>query len=131
MIKYLQEKGVAEFTRNFVPTLFTPKNRQVFKTDIDQLKDEAAITSLAGATGFAQAMKDRPDRTHVLENFKHPAFVLAGDQDSAVPLETSQLMASKINVGGIQNPQNCGHMAFIEAKEESLEFVKAFFIKNY
>lgn len=131
LIRYIEKHGVASFTNNFVPTLFAPDSRKKYESEIKILKEQAAKTSLEGAIGFAEAMKARPDRTHILVTSDKPTFIIAGDQDPAVPIHETELMKSKIKKGQSKILSNSGHLAFIEAKKESLEFIEAFLNQNF
>lgn len=129
VIRFIKENGISSFAENFIPTLFAPDNKTRFKSEIEDLKKLAANTSQEGAIGFAIAMKNRTDRTHILASLDKPVFILAGDHDPAVPLSHSQHI-NQIRNGESKILEDCGHMAFIEAKKESLEFVKSF-MNNY
>jgi len=129
VIKYIQENGVASFTDTFVPTLFAQTNKKRLAHEIEALKKEAAQTRSQAVIGFANAMKTRPDRTHIFSNFNKPIFILAGEKDEAVPLQVSNRMIAKLKNGDSLVLPGAGHNGFYENKKESLEFVKKF-LKN-
>ena len=72
------------------------------------------------------AMKNRPDRSAVLQNFRKPILLIIGENDVAVPIEDS-LKQSEI---GEQTEalvlKNCGHMGMIEKPTTTLLRIKEF-----
>ncbi|MCV9388463.1 alpha/beta fold hydrolase [Reichenbachiella ulvae] len=123
---YVEEYGVESFMETFIAGLFASENRKCLKEEIDELKQRAIKTPAAGVTGYAMAMKNRPDREHVLNNFEKPVFIIAGEKDLAVRLDVSLQMIEKINNGDSIVLKGAGHNGFMENKKESLEFIKSF-----
>lgn len=123
---YIEEFGVESFMETFIAGLFASENRKRLKDEIETLKQRAIKTPAAGVKGYAMAMKNRPDREHILTLFEKPVFIIAGEKDLAVRLDISLQMIDKINNGDSIVLKGAGHNGFMENKKESLEFIKSF-----
>jgi pimeloyl-ACP methyl ester carboxylesterase len=123
---YIQEHGVPAFIKPFVPALFFHTSRKRLEKEIEATIQIGLQTKLETVLAVTKAMRDRVDRTHVLENLKIPVLYIVGKQDSAVPFEMSMLQ--------IQIPANCvvqilnhtGHMGMFERKKETLQMIDGF-----
>ncbi|MCH9661181.1 MAG: alpha/beta hydrolase [Bacteroidetes bacterium] len=72
-----------------ISNLFTEKSRLQYASEIEQLKLEALSFPLKGITAAIKGMRDRKDRTQVLQNFQKKKWIICGDKDPIVPLEDS------------------------------------------
>lgn len=124
--QYIQDKGSAAFTDNFVEPLFYLGNRARLKEEIEQLKSRARLTSKEGAVAATLAMKERPDRTHVLKECEVPVLFIAGKKDTSIPYEKSMEQFHLPAKSLIYSLDNVGHMGMLEEKEECLTVVKSF-----
>ena len=127
---FLEEHGVQVFMDSFVPNLFSPANRVKMHSEIAILKHIGSKVSINTIVAYSLAMKDRPDRTHVLADFSKPRFIVTGADDGAVPLEVSQKMMELVPTENTLLLDGVGHNGFVEAKAESLEFIELFLDRN-
>lgn len=123
---YIEEHGVSSFMESFVSLLFAPKNVDRLEKQIKELTKRASLTPPESVIGYAMAMKNRPDRTHVLAKTDKPAFIIAGEKDNAVKLNTSRQMINMINHGESIILSGAGHNGFLENENESLSFINSF-----
>ena len=126
---FINEHGVASFTKNAIPNLFANKEKHALA--IQEMITIASKTSPEAVIGFSLAMMNRPDRTKVIATSIHPVFIIGGELDKAVPLDVSQQMIQNINVGAGIILANTGHNGFVEAEQESLSFIGDFFGKYF
>ncbi|MDB5272349.1 MAG: alpha/beta hydrolase [Chitinophagaceae bacterium] len=124
--QYIQDRGVAAFTDNFVEPLFYVGNRSRLKKEIDQVKQQARLTSKEGAVAATLAMKERPDRTDVLKEAKVPVLFIVGKKDTSIPIEKSIEQCHFPAKSMIYFVDNVGHMGMIEEREECLTVLKSF-----
>ncbi|RJE71688.1 alpha/beta fold hydrolase [Reichenbachiella sp. MSK19-1] len=124
--EYILDHGVESFMNSFVDGLFAPENRQRLANEIEEIKQAACKTPAKSVIGYAMAMKHRPDRTSILATSDTPVFVIAGERDMAVRLETSQQMIDLIPQGDSIILPKAGHNGFLENKIESIDFIKSF-----
>lgn len=124
--QYIQEKGVPAFTDNFVEPLFYAGNRDRLAKEIENVKRQARLTSKEGAVSATLAMKERPDRTHVLKESKVPVLFIAGKKDTSIPFEKSMEQFHFPAKSLVYSIDCVGHMGMIEEKEECLKIIKSF-----
>jgi pimeloyl-ACP methyl ester carboxylesterase len=120
------EKDKIEFITSFIPELFAPHNRKVYNKEIALLSDLAAQNSKEGIIAAIKGMKNRKDRTALLNKLKCPVLFIAGKYDTRAPLDLvlSQVDSSEKAVVAIL--EDSGHMGFIEARDETLEIINDF-----
>lgn len=123
--------ALAEVTRNqgsqtvaeaFRKLLFAPATMSDNPELVDELYGWMQATDPRGAAAALIAMRERKDCTPLLGSFSQPALVIGGDQDQAIPVENSRLIAE-----GLPDAELCiipggGHMVNME---QPLEFNKA------
>ena len=68
----------------------------------------------AGVAWAQRAMARRPDRNHVLANFRGPIAVIHGEEDQMVPVETAQAMAAKARNSVLTVVPGAAHYAPLE-----------------
>lgn len=129
-IEHVSTHGMSSFSKGFVPNLFYAKNHSLFVEEMEGLKKEAAKTPLATFIAYSRAMKNRMDTTNVFSKLEKPVFIIAGENDNAVPIAQSLELISQINNGDSLVLSETGHMGFIEKEAESTEFIKKF-LENY
>lgn len=73
---------------------------------------------------YLQAWSTEPsDVSNRLEEIKKPTLIISGRQDSIVPLEDSEKIASRILNAELAIIEECGHMPHEEKPEEFIEIV--------
>jgi pimeloyl-ACP methyl ester carboxylesterase len=125
-IDFVEKHGSAEFAKNFVPGLFYENNQEKLRDTIEWLKDIASSASPEGIIAATKAMRERKSRTDVLKNSKVPVLFIIGEEDPAVPLESSLDLASMPGKAVKHILPDTGHMGMFEAKEETLKIIEEF-----
>jgi len=125
-IDFVNKRGVEVFATSFVPSLFFQENRKNLKSEIEKAVGIAARTSLDTLVSYTEAMRDRNDRTDVLESFENPILFIAGDKDTSVPVEktSEQVLLPKRAIVNIL--QDTGHMGMFEEKDKTTEIISDF-----
>lgn len=123
---YIQEKGVAAFTDNFVEPLFYVANRARLVTEINALKTEARQSLKEGVVAATYAMKERVDRISLLSKVEYPVLFIIGKKDTSVPLEKSLAQCHLPKQSLVFLLDNVGHMGMLEEKEKCLSVLKNF-----
>ena len=121
------KKTPEEFVRQLIPFLFS----QEFIEKNPDIVEERVAKSLEyptpphGATRQAAAMMGH-DTYELLPKIKLPTLVIAGDNDRAIPLENSRILASRIPKAALVIIKGAGHEFFIEDPQESNKIVLGF-----
>lgn len=115
-IEQIEKEGIHSFINDLIPKLFAKENLDILGEEIQFAKQIGYHTPQAGAKEALNAMKNRPDRRHVLENTKIPVLIAAGRSDQIVPMEQSF---------AVKNPrikeavlEGAGHMGMLEKPDE-------------
>jgi len=104
-----------------ISNLFTVKARAQFPEEIAAAKEEALTFSAQGIAAAHLGMRDRKDRSSVLENFKKKKLIIAGADDLILPISEAQHVSKITNTPLITI--DAGHMSWIENKEEMLKYM--------
>lgn len=122
VIEFVKTHGVEAFVRPFIPPLFFDQQHPA----IPQQVAVGLRTSQETLTGYAAAMRDRPDRTHVLRSFEGPILLLAGEKDTGVPLETLERQAVMAKRPILHRFPHVAHMGMFEDEPATLQAVASF-----
>lgn len=108
-----------------IPLLFDAERLNELTQEKEFAKEMARSTPLTGVLAALKGMRERKDRSFVLRNFKGKIGVILGSKDRTVdPIPIKQLAESLRNVKILE--QETGHMAYLEAKENTLQFIQDF-----
>jgi pimeloyl-ACP methyl ester carboxylesterase len=122
VIEFVRTHGVAPFIQSFIPPLF-------FNTSNSHVEETIALglkTKLETLVSYAAAMRDRPDRTHVLNAFKKPILFLAGEKDTVVTVDAVKSQAQLAMFPALTILQSVAHMGMFEDKSNALISIRAF-----
>ncbi|WP_226641782.1 alpha/beta fold hydrolase [Mesobacillus subterraneus] len=122
--KKIQEEGAEAFIDGLSKKLFSPENTEVNAKEIDETVNIGLKTSEKGLVSALLAMKNRPDRNHVLKETNLPVLLIAGEQDQIIPAEKT-FTVSKGNIEK-KKIQGAGHMSMYEQPEELVKVMKGF-----
>lgn len=113
------------FVRLSIPILFSEELKPILQSEMEELKVIALETSIDGVEASLKGMRERPDRTSVLYEADYPILIINGDKDETIDVELFEtVIPNKENIQVIK--LNCGHVAFMEQKEQFIETLKAF-----
>ena len=125
-IAFLHEHGLEKFIDSFVAPLFYEGNRERLKAEIDALTEMGKKTNPEAAIEVTKAMRDRPDRTHVLRDAEFPVLFIVGKEDSAVTLEQALEQCHLPQNGTTLFLSQTGHMGLFERPYETQQAVEKF-----
>lgn len=111
-----------------IPLLFNENNLDNLKDEMKFARNMARKTQLMGVLSALKGMRARVDRSYLPKQFQGKIGVIIGEFDRTVPQEG--LMAAieenseNENISVLKLP--IGHMAYLEAPDETLDFLKTF-----
>ncbi len=120
--KFVRDHGVLPYVDTFVPGLFANKS----DIHIPEAHLIAAQTNQATLTGYLAAMRDRPDRSGWWKDSELSKLIIAGKEDTLVPLKASKEMAQIGRNLQYFELEQTAHMGFFEAKSESQIIIARF-----
>ena len=86
-VAFIEKHGVAPYVAELVPPLFAPSQRGRLQPQMEEVMQVGRQTDPAAATAALYAMRNRPDRTHVLRGAAFPVLFVVGREDAALPFE--------------------------------------------
>jgi pimeloyl-ACP methyl ester carboxylesterase len=112
------------FIRIAIPGLFSEANRSVFTDEIEQITKEALSMGQQGIIASLEGMKNRIDRSHLLDQNDFPVLMIIGQKDPA--LDYNRLIEQSKNAQVQAVVFEDGHMSHIENKEALIRAFKKF-----
>ena len=88
-IEFIKENGAGTFLKTSIPGLFTKEYAAKQPEKMEELIEKGNDFTAAALIQYYEAMIARPDRTAVLTNSNKPILFIIGEQDTAVPLQSS------------------------------------------
>ena len=125
------EKDKSSFIAQFTPSLFAPDNVEKHKKEIEWLKSIALENPKEGITAALKGMRNRANHLETVKKLKMPVLVIAGDQDSRIPLEKVKKQFAAIKTVKLEIIKNCGHMGFVEAGDTVFDLIRSLLQKVY
>ncbi len=118
-IEFVRKNGVEAFVQNFIPGLFYDEEHPA----VPLAMRLASATVVETFISYTLAMKDRPDRTHVLEKSIFPVLLIGGEFDPVIEADSLKRQALLNSNIDFSNLLNTSHMGFLESPEASAEAV--------
>jgi pimeloyl-ACP methyl ester carboxylesterase len=125
-VEFIQTYGVEHFVAPLIPKLFGDNRQLEIRPVIDKLIKTAINYSSEAIIGGLIAMKNRPDRSSILENINCPVQFIIGKLDGAVSWEQSMKQTSIPNISDIQILEGVGHMGMFEATKQTQKMILDF-----
>lgn len=113
------------FVRLAVSNLFSEENRQLFKEEIEALRNQALQAPLQGVVAALEGMKVRNDREVLLHFGPYPVMLVLGKKDQSLPYEDHADQVENTDVKLVTYPD--GHMSHIENRDNLLQELLGFF----
>lgn len=129
-IEFIRKNGSAKFLEQATPNLFSEYTKQNNPGLVKEIINQYSSFSPTSLVAYTEAMKDRPDRSEVLKNFKHPVLLIIGEFDTAIPIEQSLKMCKIADFAYIYIGARSGHMGMLEEPEFCLKAIRDFLSGN-
>lgn len=120
------KKNRQHFISQFIPDLFTPENRELFRPEIERIQEEARLSPAEGIIAAQSGMKDRRSQLDTLVNARFPVLFVGGKQDPRIPVDRILAQSALPKHSEVLLLDGCGHMGHIEATGTTLKAVKFF-----
>jgi pimeloyl-ACP methyl ester carboxylesterase len=125
-VELMDQYGAGAFLRNTIPTLFAANFKKDYPQIVQAQIDQAAHYDTKACQQYTLAMRNRPDRTSVLESNPVPILFVIGTEDVAAPL-TDLLGQIKLPLyASIHILDQVGHMGMLEAADTMTKHIMDF-----
>lgn len=101
-----------------IPKAFATDNLDRMSLQIESLKQMALSCPDDGTIALLRGMKERPDRTAILQNPNLPLLLIGGMKDNYLPVEVFDTLVSLAPHAGVLRLEESGHMGFLEQPEK-------------
>lgn len=129
-VKIVEENKLG-FISAFVPSLFSPANTERLAEVIKQMQEESCSTPAEGVIAALLGMRARSSSLGLLTEAPYPVLIIAGKQDSRIPLQKSlSLMALPPHCEALIL-DNTGHMGFVEQPAKTVSALIGFTKRCY
>ncbi|WP_223701921.1 alpha/beta fold hydrolase [Sutcliffiella deserti] len=123
-IKKINEEGMKGFIEELSLKLFAKENKDKLSEEMEHVKKIGCNTTVNGAEGALDAMKNRIDRQHVLKEAKCPILLVAGKGDQIIPQEKTFVVEGP-NVQQVLLADS-GHMSMLEEPNALMQAITDF-----
>ena len=118
------EKEKELFVRTAITNLFSEENRTTMTAALQQLINIGVTTPNEGIVAASLGMKERPDRTSVLQDLSAKKLFILGKEDALIPYQKMTALGESI---GIQSAVlEGGHLVYIENEAATIEVLRNF-----
>lgn len=125
-VDFILRQGSALYVKQTIPGLFAPKFSSSNTFLIEKLTFRASRYEPEGIVAALHAMKNRPDRSVVLEQVQCPVLFIIGKLDTAIPEENSMAQTHLPQVADIHILEKVSHMGMFEATKQTQSIVRQF-----
>ena len=106
-----------------IPKAFATDNRENMSGEIELLKNMAMGSPDEGMVALLNGMKERPDRSTILQDPGLPLLLIGGMKDNYIPVEVFEKLVALAPHARVLRLENSGHQGFME---ETGHVVRAF-----
>lgn len=130
MIGVVRRSGLSAIADQMIPKLLGETSQRARPHLPPMLRRMIEINSPEGIAGALQAMKERPDSTPVLSRFGAPALVIAGEEDTLIPVGDSEAMHGLMPRSHLVVLPTAGHVSNLEVPDDFSEALGNFLHAN-
>lgn len=126
---FIQEHGSKKYLRQSIPGLFGQYFKETYPVKFQNWVDHyAAAFPVEILEHYLTAMRDRPDRTALIKQWKTPIAFVIGEEDQAVSLQQSLQLTQMAHKPVICQMEKIGHMGMTEAPGSVGPFLNEYFL---
>lgn len=119
-----------KFITSVIPNLFFERSGSKASKRIFKMVKIASKQPKEGIIAAIAGMRERADRSDIIKTAKFPLLFLTGSDDMLIPLERVQEMHRIQPKAEITVLDACGHLGFIEQKEDSFKAIQKFALEK-
>jgi len=120
-IRFIQTNGAGAFFNMFIPSLYHRGGPWV--EDVERMVRQTPRETLIS---YSEMMRDRPDRTRILETFDGRILIIGGREDTFIPFQSLKMQADGIPAAELHLLEDIGHLAMFEDPERLVQIIEGF-----
>lgn len=124
--EFIEEFGVSKYLETATPNLFGNAFKKANPAAIQNIIESGSDISKEAMIQFVFAMRNRKAFTHLLQQNNIPVWMLAGDEDLAVPIQDSLEQIKLLPSTNSLVLKGVGHMGMLEAPDQVNQFIQQF-----
>lgn len=97
-----------------IPKAFATENLDKMSEQVEFLKHMAMKSPDQGTVALLNGMKERPDRSTLLQDPKLPLLLIGGMKDNYIPIEVFEKLVAMAPHARVLRLENSGHQGFME-----------------
>ena len=113
-----------------IPKGFADVNLDRLSNEVERVKNMALSNTEEGIVAILNGMKERRDRTKVLQDPGLPLLLIGGMKDNYIPCEVFEKLAALAPHASVLRLGQSGHMGFIEEPEPAAAAIRAMLDKE-
>ena len=125
-IEFVEKNGPAPYLKQLYTALFPKAYHQQYPNLVSDLIERALPWGTAPILDGLEAMRKRPDRSQIIQDFPRPVLFLSGDLDVVVPEDYRLQQPLLAQVGSTHQLSDIGHMSMIENPALFVQIVRDF-----
>lgn len=123
LMTFIGKNGTEPWMKEFYPGLFAEGNRQKLSSTIKLLIERGIQLKQTAVINTIEALKDRPDRAKVLENFTGPVLFIVGVEDASIAKNNSLAQLDIPDLSFVEMLDNVAHMGIFEAPKATKDAI--------
>lgn len=124
--EFIEEWGVSKYLETATPNLFGNAFKKNNPAAIQDIIESGSNISQEAMIQFVFAMRNRKAFTHLLSQTRIPIWILAGEEDLAVPIQDSLEQIKLLPSNHGLTLEGVGHMGMLEAPDQVNQFIQQF-----
>lgn len=130
MIELARARGPAAVADEMLPKLLGETSRRARPHLPPMVRRLIEGNTAEGIAGALQAMKDRADSSALLPRFAGPALVIAGDEDTLIPVSDGEALHQLLPRSYLVLLHSAGHLSNVEVPDDFTEALGNFLNAN-
>ena len=107
-----------------IPKGFAADNLQKLRNQVNRIRELAHTNTDQGIVAILNGMKQRPDRTSILQDAGIPLLLIGGMKDNYIPPEVFERLVHLAPQARVLRLENSGHMGFIEEPDLAADAIR-------
>lgn len=125
-IEFIEKNGAEPYVQQLIPKLFPSGYADAHPQLVQPLIKKAGKYDPKGIMNALKAMKNRPDRSAVLQTVEVPVLFIVGELDDLEPSEKLIAQTHLPNIASIHILEQVGHMGIFEVPEKLSHLIESF-----